>query len=179
MAFLMSSAQRSIRAMWRFLRTKPNTSPPELREPVAGVRLDEFLDGPEDDIVVRREEALAPIGGAEELDILSGEGPAQLALRLRDRGVRGRGTEIQGGSEFFEERQDDEDSRSSCGGASKAGEVAPPAAALTDPPIGSLIPATPCTTACTCACTSERPPRSFPVIARPSAPIRPLPPTSP
>ena len=47
------------------------------------------------------------------------------------------------------------------------------------PLIGSLFPATPCTPACTRACTSERPPRSFPVIVRPSAPIPPLPPASP
>ena len=50
-------------------------------------------------------------------------------------------------------------------------------------PIGVLIPATPCTPACTCtctrACTSERPPRSFPVIVRPLVPIRPSPPASP
>lgn len=47
------------------------------------------------------------------------------------------------------------------------------------PPIGSLIPATPCTTTCTRACTSERPPRSIPAIVRPSAPIWPPPPASP
>jgi hypothetical protein len=38
--------------------------------------------------------------------------------------------------------------------------------------------AAPCTTACTRACTSERPPRSFPVIVRLLAPIRPSPPAS-
>jgi hypothetical protein len=47
------------------------------------------------------------------------------------------------------------------------------------PPIGSLIPATPCTTTCTLACTSERPPRSFPVIVRVLVPIPPPSPASP
>ena len=57
-----------------------------------------------------------------------------------------------------------------------AGESAVARAA---PRIGVLSPVTPCTTTCTRACTSERPPRSFPGIVRPSAPIRPPPPASP